>query len=27
MLQSDCCFVLGWWVQCRVLYHKWRCAC
>ena len=27
MLQSDCCFVLGCWVQCHVLCQKWCCAC
>jgi len=23
----DCCFVLGWWVQCHVLCQQWCCAC
>ena len=23
----DCCFVLGWWVQCHVLCQRWCCAC
>ena len=27
MLQFDCCFVLGCWVQCHVLCQKWCCAC
>jgi len=22
----DCCFVLGWWVQCHVLCQQWCCA-
>ena len=24
---NDCYFVLGWWVQCRVLCQQWCCAC
>ena len=27
LLQCDCCFALGWWVQCHVLCQKWCCAC
>jgi len=23
----DCCFVLGWWVECHVLCQQWYCAC
>jgi len=23
----DCCFLLGWWVQCHVLCQQWCCAC
>ena len=23
----DCCFMLGWWVQCHVLCQQWCCAC
>jgi len=24
---ADCCFVLGWWVQCHVFCQQWCCAC
>jgi len=27
VLRSECCFVLGWWVQCHVLCQHWCCAC